>query len=59
MKAVYTTVAEGSNFRSKMDLCFLVTALVPIYLSKHIHSALLLLCLFVEKPAWILCIYEC
>lgn len=55
MKAVYTTVAEGWNFRSKVDLYFLVTALVPIYLSKHTHSVLLLLCLVVEKPAWILC----
>lgn len=51
MKAVYITVAEGSNFRSKMDLCFLVTALIPIYLSKHTHSVLLLLFLVVEKPA--------
>lgn len=55
MKAVYTTVAEGWNFRSKMDLYFLVTVLVPIYLSKRTHSVLLLLCLVVERPAWILC----
>lgn len=50
MKAVYIAVAEGSNFRSKMDLC-LVAAPVPIYLSRHTHSVLLLLFLVVEKPA--------